>query len=146
MSTDTAADRAAVLEQNKAFYAAFEALDVEAMSRVWARRAQDVCIHPGWEILQGWHAIRESWRVIFANTDYMRFQPSDVQVEILGDVARVTCVENIFSVIEGHSLHSRVGCTHLFVRTPDGWRLTLHHGSPIAVGQVYGDFDTDAFH
>ena len=29
------------------------------------------------DALQGWEAIRQSWEVIFANTDYMRFVITD---------------------------------------------------------------------
>ena len=83
MSSEDSVD--AVAAANERFYQAFEALDLDKMSAVWARRLDDVCIHPGWEILEGWPAIRESWAAIFANTSYMRFEPSDVEVEVFGE-------------------------------------------------------------
>lgn len=127
--------RAEVMAAHERFYAAFEALDYDRMAAAWAQRETDVCTHPGWEALFGWEEIRQSWRAIFANTPYMRFEATDVRLEIWEDVARVSCVENIFQVFEGANLHSRVACTNLFVRTEAGWRITLHHGSPIATAQ-----------
>ena len=126
----------AVLELNQRFYRAFEALSLEMMGDVWAHRDSDVCIHPGWEMLRGWEEIRESWRVIFANTGYMRFEASELTLEITGEVACLSCVENIFSVVGDMTIHSRVACTNLFHLTEKGWRMVLHHGSPIASAQV----------
>jgi len=128
-------DRDAILKINQAFYKAFEALDFDAMCNIWSQQETDVCIHPGWEILFGWTMIKESWRAIFANTGYMRFEPSEVTSEIRGDLARITCVENIFSVVNDMTIHSRVACTNLFARHEEGWRMVLHHGSPIASAQ-----------
>jgi len=128
-------DRSAVAEANKNFYKAFEAMDMEQMERVWSQSSSAVCIHPGWEKLTGWSEIRESWRAIFAHTGYMRFEASDVDIEIIGDTAMVSCVENIFTVADGMTIHSRVACTNLFVRGDGRWLLMLHHGSGIAESQ-----------
>lgn len=134
-------DREAVIAANEAFYRSLEALDIRAMRKIWAQRTDDICVHPGWEVLHGWHEIEASWTAIFANTGYMRFQASDVSVEVLGDVGRVTCVENIYSVIGSEAIHSRVASTNLFLREGERWKLFLHHGSPIA--SVGDDEDED---
>ena len=137
------ADDRAVRAALDAFYDAFQALDMAAMARVWAQRPQDVCVHPGWEILSGWPVIRESWRAIFANTGFVRFQATDVQVELLGDLARVTNVENLLTVAGQETAHSVIAATNLFLRTPHGWKLTLHHGSPMAMHQSVSELDPD---
>jgi len=141
-------DPEAVLAANDAFYRALEALDIRLMRRAWAQRPEDICTHPGWETLHGWPEIEASWTAIFANTGYMRFQASDVSVEVLGDVGRVTCVENIYSVIGNEAIHSRVASTNLFLRTrereSDAWKLVLHHGSPIASADDDDEDDEDA--
>ena len=131
----------AVLRANNAFYEAFEALDFDAMRRVWAQDDSVVCVHPGWPPLMGWLEVRESWRSIIAGTDYMRIRPSDEQVFFDGALARVLCVENIYTVQDGMSVHSQVACTNLF-RREDGddgsWVLVHHHGSPIGAGPTVG--------
>ena len=125
-------DKEAVERANSAFYDAFQAMDNDAMAECWARREQDICIHPGWEVIWGWEAIQSSWDAIFENSGYMRFELSDLAIACLGDVARLTCLENIYSVVEEATTHAQVAATNLFVRTDEGWRMILHHGSPVA--------------
>jgi len=132
-------DEQSVLEANAAFYGAFEALDADAMAAVWSNTSADVCIHPGWDLLIGERQVQESWSMIFANTSYLRFEASDVRVSVAEDMATVSCIENIFSVIEGHTVHSRMACTNVFRRSvqPGGsWEMVVHHASPIAAGQT----------
>lgn len=124
-------DRTAVLAANARFYKAFEARDLPAMGAVWSGTAGDACIHPGWEPLYGNAAVMEAWVNIFATGVPMHFTVTDVVVQLLGDVARVHNVEHIRLTGDSETL-GRVAVTHLYVRRPDGWRLVLHHGSPIA--------------
>ncbi len=138
---EEAADRAAVLRANEAFYAAFAAMDMDAMSRCWSRSARDACIHPGWDALLGWPSVRESWRAIFAGTGFARFQITDARTQVVGDMAWVTCEENMMMVSHGMTSHGRVAATNLFQRTDEGWKLVLHHGSPVS-HTVSGD-ETD---
>ena len=37
-----------VLAANRAFYAAFEARDIDALSDVWEHSDRSTCVHPGW--------------------------------------------------------------------------------------------------
>lgn len=134
---DTTPDARAVEDANEAFYRAFEALRVEDMDAVWAGRDDDLCIHPGRSALVGWSTIRESWRLIFEHSRPMRIRPVSVHVLVVGDMARVSCVERIETTTRagGHAVVARVACTNVFMRTVRGWRMTLHHGSPIADGR-----------
>ncbi|NEE61458.1 nuclear transport factor 2 family protein, partial [Streptomyces sp. SID8455] len=59
-------------------------------------------------------------------------------VAMTGDTALVTCTENILSggpAEDGDALGPLVGqlvvATNVFRRTPDGWKLWSHHGSPV---------------
>ncbi|MFT4975250.1 MAG: ketosteroid isomerase-like protein [Myxococcota bacterium] len=122
----------AVLRANEAFYAAFSTMDYDAMRGVWAGRPEDICVHPGWPFLKGWRDIRESWRAIFANTGFMQVTLSELTVEVTGTVGRVSCMENLYSVFDQEAITSLVAATNLFILTADGWRMTLHHGSPVA--------------
>ena len=124
-------DESDVLAQNKAFYSAFRTLDIDAMGAVWSGTEADACIHPGWPILRGWEEVEASFAGIFRDAGYMRIEPTDIEILLSGDVARVTCVENIYSVHGGMTMQGRVAATNLFQRTGHGWRMVLHHGSPI---------------
>lgn len=142
-SSNPSSDESAVLATVHAFYAAFEALDMKAMSAVWARTETDTCVHPGWEALHSWPAIRESWRAIFANTGYMRFQPTDLKVQVRGDLAYVTGVENILSISGVHTAHSQVAATKVLLRIDGEWKVTLHHGSPVATRHSVQEINPD---
>jgi ketosteroid isomerase-like protein len=124
-------DRAAVLAANDRFYRTFERRDIEGMAACWSGTDGDACIHPGWEPVYGHTAVMEAWANIFATGVPMRFVVVDVVVQILGDIARVHNIEDI-RVAGDEEVIGRVAVTHLFLRRPGGWRLVLHHGSPIA--------------
>ena len=53
---------AQVRHANERFYRAFEALDIDLMDAVWLHTERAKCVHPGWELLSGWEAVRKSWR------------------------------------------------------------------------------------
>jgi ketosteroid isomerase-like protein len=122
----TAAD---VEEANARFYRAFETLDIEEMDRVWVHGEHACCVHPGWPLLRGWDAVRTSWQRIFANTGEMRFTLADVNVTVGGDLAWVTCTENILSEVNGRVAVTAILATNLFERVADGWRIVHHHAS-----------------
>lgn len=122
----------AVAEVNAAFYAAFEARDLDAMAEVWERTDRAVCTHPGWPTLHGWARVATSWDAIFRNTPGIQFVLTDEQVTVEGDTAWVSVTENI---LQGESLHaSSAAALNVFVRrgSEAPWRLVVHHGSPVA--------------
>lgn len=118
----------AVRAVNQAFYDAHESRDLDAMAAVWEHTDRAVCVHPGWPILRGWEAIEESWRRIFGGPRRNQFIVTNDVVVVDGDHAWATLDENL--VAGGET--GTVAATNLFVRTDDGWRLTVHHGSPVA--------------
>lgn len=130
--TPAQADAEAILDVMQAFYDALEMMDAPAMADVWAGRPADVCVHPGWPMTHGWQSIRHSWRTIFEHTGYLQVSLSDISLEIGGRIARVCCTERRYSVYAPGTITSTVAATNLFVRTEEGWRLTLHHGSPVS--------------
>ena len=79
-------DTAAVLAANRAFYQAFETLELREMEKMWLQESYIKCVHPGWPLLCGWGPVMASWERIFTNTESMRFNLSDVRVEVLGDL------------------------------------------------------------
>jgi len=43
----------------------------------------------------------------------------------------VTCAENILHLSQSGVSGSHAIATNIFLRTPEGWRLVLHHASPV---------------
>lgn len=125
------ADAAELRDANARFYRAFETLDIAEMDQVWAHAGHVRCVHPGWPLLCGWDAVRESWQRIFASTEEMRFTLSAVTVNVGADLGWVTCTENILSEVGGRVSVTAILATNLFERGRDGWRLVHHHASHV---------------
>jgi ketosteroid isomerase-like protein len=128
-------DAEAVASANAELYAAFEAGDVDRMEAVWDLGDDIRCVHPGWPPLVGRSRVLRSWSVIMANTAYIQFFLTGVEVTVDGDLAVVACEENILTAVAdaegGLSESAKVVATNLFRRRGDRWRLWMHHGSPV---------------
>ncbi len=116
-----------VMAANQAFYDAHEQRDLAAMAAVWDNSDRAVCVHPGWSILRGWLAVEESWRGIFGGPGRNQFIVTNDVVAVEGDLAWVTLDENLVDV----AATGTIAATNLFARTASGWKLVLHHGSPV---------------
>lgn len=119
-----------VKRANERFYRAFESLDIERMSALWVHAERTKCVHPGWDLLSGWEAVRQSWDSIFAHTEYMRFVITDVAVHLYGAVAWVTCMENLSDAPDSLQI-ARMFATNVYERVGEEWRLVHHHASPV---------------
>jgi len=124
VSTDTDAVAAA----NKAFYAAFESCDLDAMSRLWEHSDRIVCTHPGWASLRGWGQVAASFFALFQNAQHLQFILTKESTEVAGDLAWVSVDENILQ----SSNATTVAALNLFVRSAKGWRMVAHHASPVS--------------
>ena len=83
-------------------------------------------------MLRGREQVLRSWSAVMAGTDYIQFFLTDVRVHVRGDVAVVTCTENVLTeVTEAAHAGATVVATNVLVRRPDGWRVQVHHGSPV---------------
>jgi ketosteroid isomerase-like protein len=112
---------------NRAYYAAFEAADLDAMSALWEHGERVLCTHPGWSPLRGWGAIAASYFALFRNGRALQFILTDEHVEVEGDTAWVSVDENIL----GGEVGATASALNLFVRGRDGWRLVAHHASQV---------------
>lgn len=128
-------ETAEVEEANLRFYRAFESMDLAEMERVWVRRDYVRCIHPGWGLLEGWEAVRQSWDTIFKNSGEMRFSLSDVRARVDGGLAWITCTENILSEVRGTIAVTALLATNVFERHGREWLVVHHHASHIMTGE-----------
>ncbi len=112
-----------ILAANAAYYRAFAGGDLEAMTRIWADDGVS-CVHPGWPALIGRAAILESYRGILQPGNRVRIAHRDDAAIVMGDDARVLCVE----IVEGAAL----AATNCYRRVGGVWRLVHHQATPIA--------------
>jgi ketosteroid isomerase-like protein len=116
-----------VLRANAAFYEAFEQRDLDAMSDIWEHSDRVTCVHPGWAILSGWAAVSASWYALFDGPQRLQFIVTGERVEVVGDLAWVTCNENLLDT----GATQAVAATNVFGRQGGAWKLLVHHGSPV---------------
>ena len=113
---------------NAAFYHAFETGDMEALASAWEHSDRVCCTHPGMPILRGWNAVEQSWRLLLGSpSGRPQFILTEQAIEVVGDVAWVTLVENM--IIGDRS--AATTAVNWFVRNDDGWQMVGHHGAPI---------------
>jgi len=120
-----------VLAANQRFYQALEEMDLDEMEAVWLHEDWVACVHPGWELLEGWEEIRSAWQRIFANTKRMKVAVTNVTVRVEGHSAWVNCIEQVTSSYETGFSTAWVQATNIYVERNGDWRLVHHHASAI---------------
>ncbi len=124
-----------VLALHADFYAAFERADFDAMSDVWADDDGVVCVHPAAPPIRGRAAVMRSWLALMADAPYIQFFLTDVEATVTDGLATVTCMENVLSAGADTPLGVFAGgtavATNVFRETSNGWRLWVHHASPV---------------
>ena len=116
-----------------AFYDALGRADLDAMMALWADEEDIACIHPGAPRLVGYAAIRASWEAIF--------EQGGVAIRPVLTGATQNLMMAIHHVVEelkhppNNQQDMHVLATNIYLKTPLGWRITLHHAS-IAPGKA----------
>jgi ketosteroid isomerase-like protein len=138
MTVDSIHGESEVFAANERFYEALSASDIDVMEEVWSHSGEVRCIHPGWDILIGWQSIYDSWNAIFSSSPGLRVKAHSVEIMVVGEVAWVHCLEEIRpgvdpegTVAEGGDDHSYARSTNLYRNTAEGWKMVLHHASPV---------------
>lgn len=131
VSSNELNDELEVVAANERFYAALEDADLAIMEDIWLAADWVMCVHPGWEPIAGWEGVRDSWRRIFENTSGMSVTPSDLRLHITGDLAWVSCTENLVVFLESSPtpVTAATTATNLFQRIDGRWLMIHHHAS-----------------
>src|SRR5688572_21262562 len=130
---DPKAEHEAILQANDSFYRALEHFELHTMDALWLPEPWVRCVHPGWEVIVGWEGIRKSFQQIFESTGWIRVIPTVAEARVLGEVAIVTCSENITAKNDDDVGVAVAQATNLFQRVDDRWRMIHHHASPAPV-------------
>ena len=112
-----------------AFYRAFEAKDIDAMMAAWAEDEDIVCVHPGGPRLVGFDAVRVGWEQIFAGETKLLFRLEELVVLETVGMALQSAIEQV-TVGDNPAPRGTAIASNVFLRTPSGWRIVLHHASP----------------
>ncbi|MBI3285077.1 MAG: nuclear transport factor 2 family protein [Burkholderiales bacterium] len=120
-------------EVESAFYDALSRADLDALMALWADDEEIVCVHPGAPRLIGHAAIRTSWEAIFERGAVL-IRPRQLH-------ATHNMLSSVHSIVEdvqrseesAQDVH--ILATNVYVKTPHGWRIALHHAS-VAAGKA----------
>jgi ketosteroid isomerase-like protein len=118
-------------DAEQAFYKAFERADLAAMMSVWAEEEDIVCVHPGGARHTGVVEVRESWRQILAQGQGLRFHLVGNRVF----TGRMISIHSVYEhvTVAGESRPANpVLATNIYLLTDRGWRMLMHHASPLA--------------
>jgi ketosteroid isomerase-like protein len=111
-----------------AFYQAFEAKDVDGMMATWAEDEDIVCVHPGGPRLVGYEAVRIGWEQLFAGETKLSFRLDEIVVIETVGLAMQSAVEHV-TVGNDPKARGAAIATNVYLRTPLGWRIVVHHAS-----------------
>ena len=118
-------------EVEAAFYEALNKADVDGLMLLWADDEEIVCIHPGGPRLLGHAAIQASWEAILERGG-LQIRPSQLH-------ETRNLMSSVHTVIEGVTSSgdepAHLIATNVYIKTPQGWRIALHHVS-VAPGPV----------
>jgi hypothetical protein len=78
-------------------------------------------------MLRGWQQVAASWFTLLTNGAQTQFIITNEVVEVEGDVAWVTCDENVLNAASG----ATVAAMNMFVLSDGRWQLVSHIGSQV---------------
>lgn len=127
------------------FYEALQRGDLAALMAVWADDEEIVCILPAGTREIGAAAVRANFETIFANG------PMPVRPEQVRRIDGMGCA--VHHLVERYDVHGEDGprtiwalATNVYLKTPAGWRLLVHHSSMDAIETPAGDETPSTLH
>lgn len=117
----------------EAFYDAMQRGDAQGMMALWADDDDVTCVHPNGPRLVGIDAIRTAFEHIFGNGG-VSVRVSDVRVHQGAVIAVHNLIEQVAVTGRGGAQVIDCSATNVYVKTANGWRIVLHHASPVSEG------------
>ena len=136
-------DRELILDVNSRFYKALGTRDLELMGTVFVHDERAGCTHPGWVMLEGWEAIRQSWENVFDPEDQLDIKLHNVTVDIEGDAAWVSCIQELTYIKRDPIMMNVSVSTNIFEKNESGWRMVIHQASPVPIFTQEEDGDNN---
>lgn len=128
-------EEAAIRKANQLFYQALTEADLPLMASLWLHENWTKCTHPGWEVLLGWPEIYASWSEIFSHDYRLSFVLEEMDIQIVGAFASVSCIESVTIFDDESDAFTLVqmSASKLFQWHEENWLLIHHHTTPMPV-------------
>jgi ketosteroid isomerase-like protein len=112
------------------FYEAMQAGDLDKLMSCWADEDDIVCIHPGGPRIVGAASIRAAFEAMFTHGGAIAVRPEHIRrVDSMASAVH-SVLERVEVLTAEGPVHAYVLATNVFHKTPQGWRLVVHHTSP----------------
>lgn len=119
-----------------AFYEALHAGDIDRLMACWADEDDIACVHPGGGRLLGAGAIRSSFEAMFSQGGSIPTKPEQIRrVESLASAVHHV-LEKVEVATEDGVVNAWVLTTNVYHKTPQGWRMVVHHASPGTIDAI----------
>ncbi len=123
-------------EVETVFYEALQAGDVDRLMGCWAEEDDIVCIHPGGPRLVGMGAIRTAFEALFSQGGSVQAKPEHIRrVDSLASAVH-SVLEKVEIMTADGPAQAFVTATNVYHKTPQGWRMVVHHASPGTLGEA----------
>jgi ketosteroid isomerase-like protein len=113
----------------QSFYEALQNADIEQLMDCWAEEDDIVCVHPGGPRLIGPGAIRANFEGMFANGSVQAHPERIRKINSLASAVH-HLVERVELITPQGAKQAFVLVTNVYHKTPQGWRMVVHHASP----------------
>ncbi len=110
-----------------AFYKAFSEADLDQMKAVWLDTPSVICTHPMAERIVGYRLVIGSYLGMFQGQGQLKATITQVETLLSADMSVHTGVEVLYQ----DASEFRMQVTNVYRSTQDGWRMVLHHASPV---------------
>jgi ketosteroid isomerase-like protein len=124
-----AALMASVDDVEAQFYEALAAGDLERLMACWSDDDEVACVHPGGGRVIGHGAVRASFEAIFAN-GAIPVRPGPARRVESGSCSIHHVLERVDILTAEGPRTAWVIASNVYFKTPQGWRMVLHHASP----------------
>ena len=121
-----------------AFYDAFSKANLQDMKKVWLDSPGVVCTHPMAQRVVGYRLIVGSFLGLFKSQGELNAAIEQVETMQTTDLSVHTGVE----VLHQDAMEFRMQVTNVYRSTEDGWRMVLHHASPMHTTEPPSRFDS----
>jgi ketosteroid isomerase-like protein len=118
------------------FYEALQAGNLERLMACWSDEDDIVCIHPGGPRAVGAAAIRATFEAMFSDGGAIQAHPQNIRRVDAMACAVHSVLEQIEVLTAEGPAHAYALATNVYHKTPQGWRMVVHHASPGSLNEA----------
>jgi uncharacterized protein (TIGR02246 family) len=118
------------------FYDALQTGDLDRLMSCWADEDDVICVHPGGPRIVGVTAIRAAFEAMFSEGGTINAHPEHVRrIDALASAVH-SVLEKVEVLTPEGPAQAYVLATNVYQKTPQGWRMVVHHASPGTPGEA----------